>query len=83
MFGQRQTDPGILWRMLTESFVSLTEACKLYRVSRRTMERLIKRGEVPYHRIGRQIRLLPSDLIRVTGQFKTAEVLGRPTGGTW
>jgi excisionase family DNA binding protein len=40
----------------------------MYKVSRRTIERLIKRGTLPYHRIGRQIRLLPGDLWRVTCQ---------------
>jgi len=48
--------------METESFISLVEASRLYKVSRRTIERLIKRGGLPYHRIGRQIRLSPSDL---------------------
>ena len=44
----------------------MSEASRLYKVSRRTIERLVKQGALPYHRIGRQIRLLPAGLREVT-----------------
>jgi excisionase family DNA binding protein len=53
---------------MTENFISLGQASKLYGVSRRTIERLIKRGDLPYHRVGKQIRLLPSDLQSATSR---------------
>jgi putative molybdopterin biosynthesis protein len=58
--------------METESLISLAEASKLYKVSKRTIERLIRRGDLPYHRIGRQIRLSPSDLRRATSATSAA-----------
>jgi excisionase family DNA binding protein len=57
-----------MWPMETETLISMSAASKLYNVSRKTIERLIKRGEVPYHRIGRQIRISPNDLLRATGK---------------
>jgi excisionase family DNA binding protein len=62
--------------MQTESFISLQEASKLYKVSRRTVERLIKHGDLPYHRIGRQIRLVPADLDRATRQHPNEDARG-------
>jgi excisionase family DNA binding protein len=56
----------MMWPSMTENFISLGEASKLYKVSRRTIERLLKRGDLPYHRVGKQIRLLPSDLQSAT-----------------
>ncbi len=52
--------------MVTQDFISISTASKNYNVSRRTIARLIKRGELPCHRIGRQIRLLTSDLFEFT-----------------
>ena len=54
--------------METETLISMGAASKLYGVSRRTIERLIKSGDLPYHRIGRQIRLSPADLHKATGR---------------
>ena len=58
----------MMWPSMTETFISLRQASKLYGVSRRTIERLIKRGDLPYHRVGKQIRLLPSDLQSATSR---------------
>jgi len=60
--------------METEAFISLAAASRLYNVSRRTIERLIKTGDLPYHRIGRQIRLSPSDLRHATGRNTSSNV---------
>lgn len=58
--------------MATENFISIGAASKLYNVSKRTIERLIKNGDLPYHRIGKQIRLSPYDLRRATGRETSA-----------
>jgi excisionase family DNA binding protein len=54
--------------MVLEPFVTVDEASQLYRVSRRTIERLIKCGDLPYYRIGRQIRLCLAELRSITGR---------------
>ena len=54
--------------METENFISVSAASKLYGVSRKTIARLIKKGNLPYHRIGRQIRLLPVELHNSTSR---------------
>lgn len=63
----------MMWLMETVSLISLAEASKLYKVSRRTIDRLIKRGGLPYHRIGRQIRVSPSDLHEATCRHASIE----------
>lgn len=42
-------------------------------LSQRTITRLAKSATLPYHRIGRQIRLSPSDLQEATGRNSTLE----------
>ena len=54
--------------MTAENLISMGDASELYNVSRRTIQRLVKRGDLPYHRIGKQIRLSLSDLRRATGR---------------
>ena len=58
--------------MATEKLISLADASRLYKVSRRTIERLVKRGDLPYHRVGKQIRLLPSDIKSATYRHNSA-----------
>jgi excisionase family DNA binding protein len=55
--------------METETFISMSAASTLYGVSRKTIARLIKKGDLPYHRIGRQIRLSLVDLHNFTGRY--------------
>ena len=41
-----------------------SEAAALLQISQRTLQRLIKIGEIPVIRIGRQVRVDPVDLTR-------------------
>jgi excisionase family DNA binding protein len=43
--------------MVQERFLGLAEFCERLGVSKSTAERLIRRGVLPFYRIGRQIRL--------------------------
>ena len=47
-----------------QSLLRTTEAAQILKISRRTLQRLIKRGELPVIRIGGQIRIDPADLDR-------------------
>ncbi len=50
--------------MNTLSPLTVEEAAKILKVSKYTLYELIKRGEIPVHRIGRQIRIDPGTLYR-------------------
>lgn len=62
--------------METENLISMSAASKLYGVSRKTIARLIRKGNLPYHRIGRQIRLSPVDLRNSTSRDLTNTARG-------
>tara|TARA_R100000664_G_C2663386_1_gene78564 strand:- start:355 stop:570 length:216 start_codon:yes stop_codon:yes gene_type:complete len=43
--------------MLEEPMHSIKEVAKFLNVSKRTVQRLIKRGEIEVHRVGSQVRI--------------------------
>jgi excisionase family DNA binding protein len=45
--------------------MTVNEASTLLRVSAKTIRRLIERGELPPVRIGRSVRLRPTDVLRI------------------
>lgn len=56
------TPPGPPRRPL---FVGMDEAARLVALSRRTLDRWIKAGELPVRRIGRRVLVKPTDLAEV------------------
>jgi excisionase family DNA binding protein len=52
--------------------ISVAEAAQHLGVSSKTVRRWIEQGELPHHRLGRQIRIAESDLIVFLHQCRQA-----------
>lgn len=46
-----------------EPLLSVADAAEFLRVSARTVRRLVARGELAASRVGRQVRIVPADLL--------------------
>jgi excisionase family DNA binding protein len=47
---------------LTVKQLSKSDVQNILQVSQRTIDRILRRGELPYFRMGRQVRIKPEDL---------------------
>jgi excisionase family DNA binding protein len=54
--------------------MTVREAAQFLRVSRNTLYRCLKQGDLPGRRIGREWRLLKSELIRWMRSYSTEEI---------
>ncbi len=59
--------------MRVESLMSIREGARFCRVKPVTLYRMVRAGKVPFHRVGRLIRLERADLLAATRQTTSAK----------
>ena len=61
-------------RPMTASTLTIPETAQRWKVSARTVRRMIQRGELPTFRVGRQIRVSPDAVARVESPAQARKV---------
>ena len=59
---------------MTASTLTIPETAQRWKVSARTVRRMIQRGELPTFRVGRQIRVSPDAVARVESPAQARKV---------
>ena len=62
--------------------LTIREAAAALRLSERTIFRIIRRGELPFVKIGTSLRIMPDDLVAFVQKHRAAPPGVTPTGDT-